>query len=231
LRIEAYIKNRLTTVLEVFCEKEKAYLEKSKARPLILENLNLKLEYPEFSLTGQPDRVDELPEGLFILDYKTSGSLAHGQDMVDLGYRLQLPFYAVAMTQKTGKPILGVQFVELDKKGGRKNGIFFKKYNGKTSGCLTQVRSNSRSLMSESGSVAHSEKQPPEESPEQIVGETWEILEEHLRRDAGELAAGSFKARPRLLKRATECNLCRVSDLCGYRRLSSLESDEESAYG
>jgi hypothetical protein len=136
-RIEAYIQSRLLKVLNIFCEKEKAYLERSGSRPKGLDHLELKLHYPKFSLGGQPDRIDEHPEGLFIIDYKTSGTLAHGQDMVELGYRLQLPFYALALKKESNRPILGVQFIELDKKGGRKNGIFFNKYNGKAKGCLT----------------------------------------------------------------------------------------------
>ncbi|MEO5969680.1 MAG: PD-(D/E)XK nuclease family protein [Bdellovibrionia bacterium] len=243
-RIEVYIKSRMTTVLEVFCEKENAYLKRSQARPVILENLDLRLDYSKFSILGQPDRIDEHADGLFILDYKTSGTLPHGQDMLEMGYRLQLPFYAIAVRKKSGKPVLGVQFIELDKRGGRKSGIFFKKYNGKEPGCLTQVRGNSKSLITANLSVADlgkastgskasqaaaNKKAISDESPEQASGETWEILEEHMMRDAQSFIEGRFQAKPKLPKRETECNTCGVSDLCGYRRLS-VEAEQETSH-
>src|SRR6185312_15119153 len=96
-----------------------------------------RIEFPKFVIRGKPDRIDQHPEGVFIMDYKTSGGVPHGCEMVDEGYRLQLPFYALAVRKELNQAVLGVQFVELDRRGSRKSGIFFKPFNGKNVGCLT----------------------------------------------------------------------------------------------
>jgi len=70
-----------------------------------------------------------------------------------------------------------------------------------------------------------------DETPEQASGETWDILEEHMMRDAQAFVEGRFEAKPRLPRRETECATCGVSDLCGYRRLSSVEVEQEVALG
>lgn len=204
-RIEAYVQSRMCLVLEAFCEIEQEYLKRAGTQPLSLDSESFRMEYPDFSITGQPDRIDEHAEGLFILDYKTSGTVPHGVDMVDLGYRLQLPFYALAVQQTMRKPVLGVQFVELDRKGSRRSGIFFKCHNGKDPGRLTQVRSNSKSLMIL--------------EPEEV----WSTLKTHLIESAQGLLGGRFDARPKLENREKECKRCSVSDLCGFRR--QLEND------
>lgn len=210
-RVENYVKSRLKRVLEVFCEKEREYTQRSGTNPVSLDDFRLKLDYSRFSIVGQPDRVDEHRDGLFILDYKTSGTLPHGTEMIEQGYRLQLPFYALAIENKMRRPVLGVQYVELDRKGGRKSGIFFKTWNGKEKGSLTVARSNSKSLMST--------------DPTEI----WKHLETHLLRDANDYIDGHFEARPRIPGK--ECSRCSLGDLCGLRRRleeSKGESKEES---
>ncbi len=203
-RIEAYVQSRLCFVLGVFCEKEREYLERAQTEPISLDSKHFQLQYPElspaFSIVGQPDRVDAHAEGLFIIDYKTSGTVPHGVDLVERGYRLQLPFYALAVRNQTGKSILGCQFIELDRKGSRKSGIFFPSYNGKELGKLTQVRSNSKSLIPL--------------SPEEV----WNSLEEKIIQSAQGFLRGQFDARPNVEKKEKECARCAVSDLCGFRR-------------
>ena len=213
-RIESYLRSRLLNVLHVFCDKERDYLQKSGARPVSLENLNLRLDYPGFSIVGQPDRVDQNQHGLFIMDYKTSGTIPHGTEMIEQGYRLQLPFYAVALRNIADEqPVVGVQFIELDRKGGRKSGIFFKQFNGKESGKFTQARANSKSL------VQIAQNANP--------NDTWDLLEESLIQVSEKILRGQYEARPRTAKREKECARCPVGDLCGLRRLVELGSDGE----
>lgn len=200
-RLAAYTQARLLAVLESFWEKEKEYQERAGTRVASLEGPELRIEYPEFTIKGIPDRVDEHPEGLFILDFKTSSQLPKGKDMVEQGYRLQLPFYALAAQKQLSKPTLGVQFVELNRKAGRNSGIFFKQYNGKEPGKLTHTRSRLSML-------------------EGDPSEAWSKCEEHLVRHARDYLRGSFAAEP---KKAEECRSCMYSDLCGYRRLGEEE--------
>ena len=149
---------------------------------------------------GTPDRIDLHEQGLFILDYKTSSQLPHGQEMIQ-GYRLQLPFYALAAEKRFEKPVLGVQFVELNSRASRTSGMFFKSWNGKEPGKITQVRSNSKSLLADEPAAA------------------WSQVKEHVENHAQRYLKGEFAARPKRGER--ECSTCQVTDLCGYRRRSS----------
>jgi hypothetical protein len=199
-RVERYVKARMCLVLRAFCEKERDYLHRSGAQPMSLEESSFRLDYKDFSVIGQPDRIDRFKDGLFIIDYKTSGSVPHGVDMVEQGYRLQLPFYALAANKELNLPVFGVQFVEMDRKGSRKSGIFFKDFNGKGPGTLTHARSNSKSLLS---------IQPDE---------AWNSLENHLVSDGTAFVEGRFQAKPKVAPREKECGMCMLGDLCGYRR-------------
>ncbi len=199
-RVESYVRSRLLKTLEVFCEKERDYFLKAQARTISLDDLTLRLRYPGFSIRGKPDRIDQSEDGLLIMDYKTAGGVPHGQDILEYGYRLQLPFYAVAAARQLNQDVLGVQFIELDSKGGRKSGILFQEFNGKEPGKLTQLRSNSKSLFSISRD------------------EVWARLEQELIKTAETYLAGQFEARPRLSPPAKECSSCRVGDVCGVKR-------------
>jgi len=199
-RVENYVRSRLVRVLEVFCEKEKDYFLRAQTRPVSLDDLTLRLNYSEFSIRGKPDRIDQCDLGLMIFDYKTAGGVPHGTEILDYGYRLQLPFYAVAASHQFGQDVLGVQFIELDSKGGRKSGILFQEFNGKEPGKLTQLRSNSKSLFS-----------LPRE-------EVWTRLEQEIVKTAESYVAGQFEAKPRLSPSSKECSFCRASDLCGLKR-------------
>ena len=204
-RAEAYVRSRMVQVLEAFCEKEREYYGRAPSRIASLDSAYFRLIFDDVSIIGTPDRIDEHPEGIFVMDYKTSSSLPNGSDMLELGYRLQLPFYALAARRSLEKPVLGVQFVELNKKGGRGSGIFFKKYNGKEPGKLTTLTARSKSLLAIE----------PEEA--------WSRLEEQLHEHARGFVSGDFEARP---KKDKECTTCAVSDLCGYRRLTERPSPE-----
>lgn len=187
-------------VLEAFSEKEREYIQRARTKAVSLEDTDFKMKFPGFTIVGTPDRIDEHPDGFFILDYKTSSVVPHGTDMIELGYRLQLPFYALATQKETGKPVLGVQFVVLDRKASRGSGVFFKSYNGKEAGKLTTTTARSKSLLS---------LEP---------GEAWSRFEDHLVKHAAQYVQGHFEARPK--KGEQECASCRLGDLCGLRRKS-----------
>jgi RecB family exonuclease len=194
-------------VLHVFCEKERDYFSRARAKIVSLDDQRLSLDYPEFRIVGTPDRIDMTDDGLFIIDYKTSSSLPNGTDMLELGYRLQLPFYALAASQQMNKPVAGVQFIELTTKGGRGAGMFFKKYNGKEAGKFTQVTARSKSLLS----------LEPDEA--------WSRMEEQIVFQAQAIISGKVSAKPRV-KPEKECIGCQLGDLCGFRR-NIVEPSEE----
>lgn len=199
-RIVSYVKSRMVTLLEIFMEKEREYLKKSGVAPASLDDTQVALNFDDVSIIGKPDRVDRHRDGLFIIDYKTSGTVAHGTEMLERGYRLQLPFYALAIRREAREAVLGVQFVELDRRGSRKSGVLFQSHNGKEDGHLTQLRSTSKSLIS----------MPSEDA--------WDLLEEQVHQKAKSFVNGEFEAMPNVPRRVQECSQCRVSDLCGYRR-------------
>ena len=208
-RVESYVRSRLVTVLETFREQEWEYWSRARTRTLSMEEDRYRLDFPEFVLVGEPDRVEEHPDGLFVMDYKTSSALPNGTQMLELGYRLQLPFYALAAERKYGKPVIGIQFIQLTRTGGRGSGIYFTRWNGKEAGKLTKARSNSKSLFPDA---------PPE---------IWARLEEQILDHARRYAQGRFTADPK--KGADECKTCQAADLCGFRRRGEREDKEVAA--
>jgi RecB family exonuclease len=202
-RIESYVKYRLKQVLIAFCEKEREYIQRAHTQVVGLENIKFEVPFEGFKVVGEPDRIDEHPDGLFILDYKTASTSPSGTDILENGYRLQLPFYAIASQKMFGKSTLGFQFVQLDKKGTRSAGLFFEGTNGKDPGKLTATTRNNKSLMS-----------LPRD-------EVWSKLEEDIQRQGRQYIEGCFEAKPRIAPRKKECESCRIGDLCGLRRLSA----------
>lgn len=184
-------------ILNRFIEKENEYLNRAQTRTLSLENTSCEQEFAGVRVVGTPDRIEEHPEGWFVMDYKTSSAQPHGSEMLEKEYRLQLPFYALALAHQSQKKILGVQFIELTRKGGRGSGVFFKDYNGKEPGKLTQLRANVKSLM--------------ETSPEEV----WSRFERAIQKCATRFVSGRFEVKP---KKDAECRLCTAKDLCGIRR-------------
>src|SRR5690606_39250425 len=116
-----------------------AYREHSGNRSIWIDNHTVSLDLEGFSVIGKPDRVDlnesdQNGSGLFIIDYKSSGHVPHGSEIVQDLYRLQLPIYAIALQRTSQKPVIGVQFVEFDRRNTRSRGIFFKPWNGSWNG-------------------------------------------------------------------------------------------------
>src|SRR6185437_244127 len=68
-RIEAYVKRKLAVLLRVFQEQERKYVQRAQTRVVALEDIELKMDYPGFSVVGDPDRIDEHPDGIWIIDY------------------------------------------------------------------------------------------------------------------------------------------------------------------
>ncbi|MGZ3689719.1 MAG: PD-(D/E)XK nuclease family protein, partial [Bdellovibrionota bacterium] len=198
-RIESYAKQRMSAILGAFVEKEREYFDRARPKTLFLDDKTFELAYPEFTVRGKPDRVDEGPDGLFIQDYKSSSALPNGAEMLELGYRLQLPFYALSAKRELGKEVAGVQFVKLTKDAGRTSGVFFKKFNGKEAGRFTAFRANTKSLLA---------MEP---------ADVWARFEEELRSAARDYIAGKYAAHPK--KRDKDCPKCQVADLCGLRRI------------
>lgn len=205
-RVKAYAKRRLLAVLQAFCEKEHEYFTRAKVKTVALDNSNLRLDFPDFAVVGKPDRIDENEAGLFIIDYKSSSVSPHGCDMLEQGYRLQLPFYALAAQKQFKKDVTGVQFVELTRAAGRSRGMFFKDHNGKEDGKFTQLRSNSKSLL------------------DLLPNDAWARLSTLLEAQARAFAQGRFMATP---KQKQECTQCMAADVCGYRRKSEGKSEGE----
>ncbi|HTL12158.1 MAG TPA: PD-(D/E)XK nuclease family protein [Bdellovibrionota bacterium] len=212
-RVERHVRDRLVRVLERFMEQERVYRSRSGAVPLALEEKkSLVLDLgPAGQIKGRPDRIDEHPDGLFVMDYKTSSSQPSGSDMLEQGYRLQLPFYALAARGAYTRPVAGVQFVELTRTGGRTRGIFLKRLNGKGPGTLTDTRAK-KSLFD----VA---------DPDELWSRARDQVEAHVAR----YRALDFEAKPK--KGDADCRLCRSSDLCGRRRVvgEGAESEGEAA--
>ncbi|MDR3608276.1 MAG: PD-(D/E)XK nuclease family protein [Oligoflexia bacterium] len=209
-RIEAYVKSRLEKVLEVFLEKEDEFQARAGTRTLVLDDdLKFRVDFGDFIVKGTPDRIEESPEGLFVMDYKSSSASPNGTEMIELGYRLQLPFYALAAEAQLKKPVIGVQFVELTRKGSRGSGIFFSRFNGKEPGKLTKTTANSKSLI-KSG------------SPEEV----WRLMREQILAHGRAFIQGRFEAAPK--KEDKECGTCSLSDLCGFRRKGGESAEGES---
>ncbi|MEK6704887.1 MAG: PD-(D/E)XK nuclease family protein [Bdellovibrionota bacterium] len=197
-RVLYYAKARLLEVLDIFLEKEAEFSARSGTRTLSLENIKLRLDCGGFEITGRPDRIDQHEEGIFVADYKSSSSsVASGAEMIETGYKLQLPFYAVAARGFFNQPVVGAQFIELTSKGGRSNGIFFKRFNGKEPGSLSNLRINSKSLI--------------DADPEEV----WSSLREKVSAQAKLYVNGVYDVDP---KKATECRFCTARDLCEIDR-------------
>ncbi len=98
-----------------------------------------------------------------------------------------------------------MQFVELNRKGGRGHGIFFKAWNGKEPGKLTNSRSKLNVL-------------------DMAPGDAWARAEEKLVAQTRQYLAGNFAAKPS--RGEKECTICHFGDFCGLRRLGGGTGEE-----
>lgn len=215
-QLGAQIERRMVERLQAFLEAEWKYRDRAQTRVMAVEDaavLEWRFESKGRSveIRGKADRIDEHPEGLFVMDYKSGKQDLKGSDMRELGYRLQLPFYAIGARQKFGRPVLGVQFVELGRDARRSVGLFPERLNGKVKGSLTQVRSNNASLFAG--------------EPEDL----WAELEFRIQDRVSAFLEGVHDSRPVI--GAKECSSCRVRMACGEARREWLEGDAISSEG
>jgi hypothetical protein len=219
-QLEMQIERQALLVLSKFLEKELEYRARAGAHCVAAEDeARLSLAWTDsrgrpVEVVGKADRIDEHPEGLFVLDYKTGAQAFKGGDIRDKGYRLQLPFYALAARAKFQKPVLGVQLVELTRDARRSVGLFPKRLNGKEQGMLTQLGKTNSGLF--------------DGDPDEL----WSSLDLRIREVVEGFASGRFESRPVLGSR--ECTECRARLICGQARRewveqSGAESAEEGA--
>lgn len=198
-RVRGQVLRVLERVLEEFLEKERGHEEFARTQIESLDReLRLESVFDGTRVVGAPDRVDLHPDGRILTDYKSSSNLPQGSEMAE-GYALQLPFYAVALREKTGQEVIGAQFVSLNRTASRARGIVFSKWNGsKTPGAAFKLMRTSRSLIAS--------------EPEEF----WPRMRERIEEVARLWARGEFPVRPRFPK--NDCPSCRAEDLCGIRR-------------
>lgn len=210
-QLERQIARRAAGLLKSFALAEIQYRSRSGATLLATEEqarLEWKMESRGRAVTisGKADRIDEHPEGLFVVDYKSGRQELRGSDVREKGYRLQLPYYAIAAQQVFSRQVLGVQFIELTREARRSVGLFPKALNGKAAGSLTQVRSNNASLF------------------DGDPGELWAGLEDRIRATVTRHLDGIHDSLP--LMGARECKDCRARAVCGQARRDWVEGEE-----
>lgn len=211
-RLQAYTKRRLIPVLESFCEGERKYAQTSGAKVLSLEGPELRYSVAGVTIKGIPDRIDEHPDGLVLMDYKTGGDSPQASQMIEQGYRLQLPIYALAARNTFGKVPAALTFIELKRKGSRARGLFFKQLSGKEPGKIANPRSNSKSLVTTG------------------IEETWGELAQQIETHVEKYLSGQVFVKPKAISEKDpykECESCFVRDLCGQRRFMDTAEGEE----
>jgi hypothetical protein len=154
--------------------------------------------------------VEQHPDGVFLIDYKTAAQNFGAREMVEQGYGLQLAIYALGLRNALQREVIGAQFVELSKKVTRSRGLLFEKWNGKEPGKLHQSRAKNHLR--------------PEEP-----AEIWEHLERELNRQVEAFRRGHVRTAPKLAQK--DCPSCAQRDVCGRRRweAAGLELGEEAA--
>jgi RecB family exonuclease len=221
-RLATYTKRKLLPVLEAFLAGEEKYIERAGTTVLALEEPKLRYVVDlgvqedgsrrQVAVVGVPDRIDEHPDGIFVIDYKSNSASPGADRMIEHGYRLQLPLYALAAANHYDKKPIGVQFVQLDRDSTRSKGIFFSTWNGKDHGKLTATTKNNKSLV--------------DLSPDDV----WAKMAEEIERHVKEYISGNFEAKPKPAKNGpyVECESCFVRDACGQRRfLDDRDGGEE----
>lgn len=194
--LQSYAFNRMLKILDAFIEQERSYHARAQAEVYSLEGPEVSRTFGSVLVKGRPDRIDRLDDNLFIIDYKTTSRIANGREMLELGYQLQLPFYALAASNETKLPVIGAQYVQLNKRGARTHGVLFKEFNGKDPGKLTNSRAKSSVF---------------EETPEEIWFKFEPIIQHHAER----FKSAIYALDP---KKSDECDNCLFGDICGYRR-------------
>lgn len=200
-RLERFAKDNMLPILESFREAEIKYFERAKIKTIALESPKLRYSTGKVDVIGTPDRIDEHPDGLVVIDYKT-GEGAVASDMIEHGYRLQLPIYALAAQNEFKKPILALQFFSLKKVHSRSRGLYQKSVVGKDPGKLLTSQSKDSVIQT---------------SVEEALGALSEQIENHI----DGFMSGRVEVKPKAYDPAkpyAECEGCLGRDICGQRR-------------
>jgi ATP-dependent helicase/DNAse subunit B len=187
-------------LLRKFLEVETESIRHSGSKIIALEGPQLSDRYSLTTLKGLPDRVDHYAKGLVLIDYKSSTDNPSAQEMMNEGYRLQLPFYALAAQKHFKIEPRALQFIAFDKKGTRTKGLFFREDISLEEGSLIRKKPHARS--------ASEVTLPPDE--------VWATLRQRIQEAVQAMEKGDFSLRPKYPKE--ECPRCRMRDACGERR-------------
>ncbi len=207
--LEPQIRARLVRILGTFVEQEREVRERiGEDNPtLALDDQSFIARVGGAEIHGIPDRVIELKQGLLIQDFKSSSqsSVPHGTQMIESGYRLQLPLYGIAARQSLRKEVVALQFVALTTDGGRNKGIFFPEVVGKEPGKLVNLRKGVGSRI------------------EMDAGQAWSMLEAAVGERVARWKSGRFKAEPR---GKSDCDSCKAQAVCGVMRQERAAEEE-----
>lgn len=199
---------RLMRILDQFVEKETKWWNIARTRVFSLEGPELTTTVDGYTIKGRPDRIDERSDGFLIIDYKTGSDSPQGSDVVELGYRLQMPIYARALRTMTDREVLGYSYVELTNDGSRAKGLYFARDHGKHEGALNHSPRKTKSIL---------QSEP---------ADAWNRLDDWIEKRVRDYVSGQFRVEPVLAK---ECDKCFARDACGQRRF--LETDDEGSDG
>jgi hypothetical protein len=208
-RFRAMAERSMLRVLESFMEVEREWYVRVKAEPIALDQEELRLRGENYIIRGRPDRVDRWKDHLLVLDYKTSAVNPTGNRILEVGTRLQLPFYGLAARERWGAEVLGAQFVVLNRDHDRSRGLFFE-----------------AGVDSSSSRKKNPEPQQEAEKPFRLssrnnsilridLHEGWSVLRSWVDRTAQSYITGSHDPVPR---DPSECEHCRFAVLCGFDR-------------
>ncbi len=211
-RLTRFAKRALTPILESFCDAETKYFQNAQVKTIALENPKLKYSNGKVDIIGIPDRIDEHADGLVLIDYKSGSNAPVAVDMLEHGYRLQLPIYAFAAQNHFGKPPLALQFIQLTKKNSRARGLYPKSAVGKDPGKISQSKSKDSVI----------------DIP---MADALAKLHEHIETHVEKYLGGEVYVKPKMLKPSApyeECASCFVRDVCGQRRFMDASEGESN---
>ncbi len=201
-RILASIRNKCVSILAEFMVQELAYRARAKTETLAMEeDLKLELNVGDFVFSGRADRIDQHPEGLIVIDYKTQSQLTPGQDILEKGKSVQLALYGLALKERFNQEVVGAQYIKLSQKEVNRNqGILFKKWNGaKVDHAITAASPRNRAVI--------------DLEPDQV----WEQLRIKVIEKVNQLKTADFSPTPVDPK---DCTSCRYQLSCGWLRRS-----------